>query len=182
MIHRKRKNPELGRISPEEFKESEKAPLILVLDDVRSLNNVGSIFRTADAFRVQKIYLCGITPRPPHKDIHKTALGATDSVHWEYVEDVVELVKKLKDEGVRILSVEQAEASVSLDALALSPHQTFALVFGHEVKGVKQEVVSMSHQVVEIPQFGTKHSLNIAVSVGIVLWECFSHLKPEGLD
>lgn len=177
MKHRKLRNPELGRIKPSEFKESKKIPLRIVLDDIRSLNNIGSVFRTADAFRVEKIYLCGITAKPPHKDIQKTALGATESVDWEYVESVTDLAVRLQAEGVQLLAIEQAEDAVSLDEFRAGPQQTYAVVFGNEVKGVKQEVVSMADTVIEIPQFGTKHSLNISVSAGIVIWQLFDQLK-----
>ena len=177
MKHRKLKNSELGRISPSEYKEAAKTPVIVVLDNIRSLNNIGSVFRTADAFLIQKIYLCGITATPPHKDIRKTALGATESVDWEYVENTVDLIKKLKSEDVKILSIEQAEGSVPLNKVAVAPSETYAVIFGNEVKGVQQEVVSESDVVVEIPQFGTKHSLNISVSVGVVLWDLFAKLN-----
>lgn len=177
MRHRKLKNSELERLSQEEFKVSEKFPLIIILDNIRSLNNIGSVFRTADAFRVQKIYLCGITATPPHKDITKTALGATDTMTWEYVKDTVELIKRLQGEGILVYSVEQAEGAHSLLDFGISPKTTYALVFGNEVKGVQQPVVSQSDGVIEIPQFGTKHSLNIAVSVGVVVWDLVSKLK-----
>ncbi len=177
MKHRKLKNSELDRITPSEFKDTDKTPLIVILDNIRSLNNIGSVFRTADAFLVKKIYLCGITATPPHKDIQKTALGATDSVEWEYVANTLELVEKLKKEDITILSIEQAEGATSLQDLAINPEYTYAVIFGNEVKGVQQEVVSASQQVIEIPQFGTKHSLNISVSAGVVLWELFNKLR-----
>jgi len=179
MQHRKLKNSELGRISPSEYKVQEKTPLIIVLDNIRSLNNIGSVFRTADAFRIKKIYLCGITATPPHKDIQKTALGATDSVDWEYIEDTVALATQLQKEGVVIASIEQAENSISLDKFDVQKDTTYALVFGNEVKGVQQEVVSMSNSVIEIPQYGTKHSLNISVSAGVVIWDLFSKMKTS---
>lgn len=179
MKHRKLKNRELGRIGPQEFKESKKIPLRIILDDIRSLNNIGSVFRTADAFRVEKIYLCGITAQPPHKDIQKTALGATDSVDWEYVPSVTELVERLQAEGVQILAIEQAEDTVSLEEFRGGPQQTYAVVFGNEVKGVSQDVVSRADMVIEIPQYGTKHSLNISVSAGIVVWQLFNQLKAS---
>lgn len=176
MKNRKLKNSELDRINPEEYKAAEKTPLIIILDNIRSLNNIGSVFRTADAFLVKKIYLCGITAKPPHKDIQKTALGATDSVDWEYAENTLEVVKKLKNEGVFIASIEQAEHSVGLNNFSVQKDVTYAIIFGNEVKGVQQKVVSASDTVIEIPQFGTKHSLNISVSVGVVVWDLFVKL------
>ncbi len=174
---RKLKNHELERKSIPEFKEADKTPLIVILDNIRSLNNVGSVFRTADAFLIQKIYLCGITATPPHKDIQKTALGATASVDWEYVEDILILIEKLKKDRVKVISIEQAEKAQFLDSFAPDKNQTYAVVFGNEVKGVAQEVVDQSDACLEIPQFGTKHSLNISVSVGVVLWDLFVKLK-----
>lgn len=177
-MSRKLENSELDRLDVEGFKEAEKSPIIIILDNVRSLNNIGSVFRTADAFLVQKIYLCGITATPPHKDIRKTALGATESVDWEYRKDTLELVVELKQNGIKIVSVEQAENAVMLHDYQADTDQTIAFVFGNEVKGVSQEVVTASDTVVEIPQFGTKHSLNISVSVGIVVWDVWSKNKP----
>ena len=177
MKNRKLKNSELDRISASDYKDETKTPLIIVLDNIRSLNNIGSVFRTADAFLIQKIYLCGITATPPHKDIQKTALGATDSVDWEYVENTDELVEKLKLDGVFIASIEQAEDSIALHTFETKPNTTYALIFGNEVKGVQQSVVSASDAVIEIPQFGTKHSLNISVSTGVVLWDLFCKLR-----
>jgi len=177
MKNRKLKNSELGHISPSDYKGETKTPLIIVLDNIRSLNNIGSVFRSADAFLIQKIYLCGITATPPHKDIQKTALGATDSVDWEHVENTEELVQKLKQDGVFIASIEQAEDSISLNEFETKPNTTYALIFGNEVKGVQQSVVSASDAVIEIPQFGTKHSLNISVSAGVVLWDLFCKLR-----
>lgn len=168
---RKLLNEELNRLSLEEFKSAEKIPLIIVLDNIRSMNNIGSVFRTADAFLVSKIYLCGITATPPHKDIHKTALGATDSVEWKYFENTADALKEIKAEGYYTLAVEQAERSISLDDFIPSPQQKIAVVFGHEVRGVQQDVVNCCDAVLEIPQFGTKHSLNISVCAGIVIWE-----------
>ena len=173
---RKLKNSELDRLTNDEFKEAEKTPLIVVLDNIRSLNNIGSVFRTSDAFLIEKIYLCGITAKPPHKDIHKTALGATETVAWEYVEDVLELVKNLQKEGVVIASIEQADNSVALQNFIPEKDKKLAVVFGNEVKGVQQKVVSASDFCVEIPQYGTKHSLNISVSCGVVLWDLFNKL------
>ena len=174
---RKLKNSELDRLTNEGFKEAKKTPLIVILDNIRSLNNIGSVFRTSDAFLIEKIYLCGITAKPPHRDIHKTALGSTESVAWEYVEDTLELVIKLKEENVEIASIEQADNAVKLNDFIPVKGTTIAVVFGNEVKGVQQEVVSNSHYCIEIPQYGTKHSLNISVSCGVVLWDLFNKIK-----
>ena len=174
---RKLKNSELGRVNIKEFKEVEKIPIVIILDNIRSLNNIGSVFRTSDAFLVSKIYLCGITAIPPHKDIHKTALGATESIDWEYVENSIDLIAKLKEEKIKIVSIEQAENSTMLQDFEVSKNQKYAIIFGNEVKGVQQEVVSVSDTCVEIPQYGTKHSLNISVSCGIVLWDLFKKMK-----
>jgi 23S rRNA (guanosine2251-2'-O)-methyltransferase len=174
---RKLKNSELGRITVDAFKNVTKTPLIVVLDNIRSLNNVGSVFRTSDAFLIEKIYLCGITATPPNKEIHKTALGATESVEWEYVADTLELVEKLKKEKVKVLSIEQAENSTKLNEFTPEQNQKYAIVMGNEVKGVQQEVVSASDFCIEIPQLGTKHSLNISVSCGVVLWDMFNKMK-----
>ncbi|WP_047788012.1 RNA methyltransferase [Tenacibaculum mesophilum] len=174
---RKLKNSELGRKTVEEFKQTNKTPIIVVLDNIRSLNNVGSVFRTSDAFLIEKIYLCGITATPPNKEIHKTALGATESVDWEYVENTIDLVEKLQAENVKVLSVEQAENSTMLDTFTPEIDQKYAVVFGNEVKGVQQKVVSASDVCIEIPQLGTKHSLNISVSCGVVLWDLFTKMK-----
>ncbi|MCF8274090.1 MAG: RNA methyltransferase [Flavobacteriaceae bacterium] len=174
---RKLKNSELERLSVEDFKLVEKTPLIIILDNIRSLNNIGSVFRTSDAFLVEKIYLSGITAKPPHKDIHKTALGSTETVTWEYVEDTLYLVEKLKAEGVKVIAIEQAENATMLNDFKPQHQTTYALVFGNEVKGVSQKVVSASDFVIEIPQYGTKHSLNISVSAGIVIWDVFAKLK-----
>ncbi|EKY07256.1 RNA methyltransferase, TrmH family [Capnocytophaga sp. oral taxon 332 str. F0381] len=174
---RKLANSELQRLDVTTFKEAAKTPIIVVLDNVRSLNNVGSVFRTADAFLIEKIYLCGITATPPNKEIHKTALGATDSVEWQYIADTLEVVKQLKNEGVRIVSVEQAEYATMLQDFTPVKDTKYAVIFGNEVKGVAQEVVSTSDEVIEIPQYGTKHSLNVSVSAGIVLWELLMKLK-----
>jgi tRNA G18 (ribose-2'-O)-methylase SpoU len=176
---RKLKNEELGRITPGEFKNSQKAPIVIVLDNVRSLNNIGSIFRTADAFRIEKIYLCGITGKPPHKDIHKTALGATESVDWEYFEDTIEAISKLQKKGYSVFALEQADNSTYLESFKPSDYKKIALVFGNEVKGVSDKIISMVEGCIEIPQFGTKHSFNIVVSAGIVLWELFRKKKIE---
>ena len=177
MANRKLKNAELDRKTVSEFKEATKTPIIIVLDNIRSLNNIGSVFRTADAFLIEKIYLCGITARPPHKDIQKTALGATETVAWEYVEDTLELVTKLQQEGKKVYAIEQAENAVMLDKFEPLKDQTSAVIFGNEVKGVQQEVVTASDAVIEIPQLGSKHSLNISVSTGVVLWDLVSKLQ-----
>ena len=174
---RKLKNNELGRISVDEFKTVTKTPLIVVLDNIRSLNNIGSVFRTSDAFLIEKIYLCGICATPPNKDIHKTALGATESVDWEYVEDTLTLVEKLKQENVKILSIEQAENSTKLNTFYPEKNQKYAIVMGNEVKGVQQEVVNASDFCIEIPQLGTKHSLNISVTTGVVIWDLFQKMS-----
>tara|TARA_R110002073_G_scaffold123234_1_gene266739 strand:- start:36624 stop:37151 length:528 start_codon:yes stop_codon:yes gene_type:complete len=174
---RKLRNNELGRISVEEFKQASKTPLIVVLDNIRSLNNVGSVFRTSDAFLIEKIYLCGITATPPNKEIHKTALGSTESVAWEYREDTLELIEELKKKGVVVASIEQAENSTMLDKFLPEADKKIAVVLGNEVKGVQQEVVSASDYCIEIPQLGTKHSLNISVSCGVVLWDLFQKLR-----
>ena len=174
---RKLENSELERLSVEGFKAVEKSPLIVVLDNIRSLNNIGSVFRTSDAFRIEKIYLCGITATPPHKDIQKTALGSTASVDWEYTANTLELVEGLQTDGIQVLSIEQAEDATMLNEFTPKPNQTYALVFGNEVKGVSQDVVNISDGVIEIPQYGTKHSLNISVSCGVILWDLFSKLN-----
>ncbi|MEM5540638.1 RNA methyltransferase [Olleya sp. AS48] len=174
---RKLKNSELDRLSVNDFKSAEKTPIIIVLDNIRSLNNIGSVFRTSDAFLVEKIYLCGITATPPHKDIHKTALGSTDTVAWEHIENTLDLVEKLKSENITICAIEQAENATMLDDFKVETNKKYALVFGNEVKGVAQDVVNASDVVIEIPQFGTKHSLNISVSCGVVTWDIFSKLK-----
>ena len=174
---RKLANNELNRLDIEQFKKAEKIPLIVILDNVRSLNNIGSVFRTCDAFLIEKIYLCGITATPPNKEIHKTALGATDSVAWEYVENTLLVVEKLKEQEVYIISIEQAENSTKLNDFQPNGKQKYAIIFGNEVKGVEQEVVSASDEVIEIPQYGTKHSLNISVSAGIAIWELAMKLR-----
>lgn len=168
---RKLKVTEMNRISVAEFKEAEKIPLVVVLDNVRSLYNVGSVFRTSDAFRLQGICLCGITARPPHIEIHKTALGAEDSVAWRYYEDTLECVDNLRKEGYTILSIEQCEGSTLLPNLQIDSTKRYAVVMGNEVKGVQQEVVDNSDGCIEIPQYGTKHSMNVSVTAGIIIWE-----------
>lgn len=168
---RKLANEELNRKSISEFRNSPKAPIVLVLDNVRSLNNIGSVFRTADAFLVEAIYLCGITATPPHREINKTALGATESVDWKYFPETADAVLSLRDQNYIVVSVEQAEGSVSLKDFMPEKGKRYALVFGHEIKGVAEEVIDLSDACIEIPQFGTKHSFNIAVSAAIVLWD-----------
>ena len=174
---RKLKLDELNRPSVEEFKEQDKLPIIVVLDNVRSLHNVGSAFRTADGFAVEAIYLCGITAQPPHREIEKTALGATQSIHWEYFENVAQAVEKLKQKSYQIVAIEQAESSVSLLNFIPSHSEKYALFFGNEVNGVSDEVMQQIDACIEIPQFGTKHSFNIVISTGIVLWDFFSKLN-----
>lgn len=170
---------DLNRISVEEFKESKKLPLTVVLDNVRSQNNIGSVFRTADAFRVERICLCGICSTPPHRDIHKTALGAEDSVDWSYHETTTDCVCQLKASGYRVLAIEQVDESVMLDQLEFPSGVPVAIVFGNEVEGVDEEVIALCDGCVEIPQFGTKHSLNISIAAGITIWEAWRHLSKE---
>ncbi len=167
----------MNRLTTEAFKESRKIPLVVVLDHVRSLNNVGSVFRTSDAFRVEAIYLCGITACPPHAEIHKTALGAEESVDWLYFKDTMEAVEKLKAEGYVVCAIEQAEGSTMLDKLLLDKTKKYAVILGNEVKGVQQNVVDNCDMCVEIPQYGTKHSLNVSVTAGIVIWDFFQRLS-----
>lgn len=173
---RKLANSELERKNIDEFKNAEKTPIILILDDIRSLHNIGSVFRTADAFLIEKIYLCGITAVPPNKEIHKTALGATETVVWEYAKDVLEVIQQLKAENVAVYAVEQVEHSIMLHQFQVAANQKYALVFGNEVKGVAQEAIHLCDGVIEIPQLGTKHSLNISVSAGIVVWDLFQKM------
>ncbi len=170
-MRRKLKNEELGRKTIDEFKSSEKAPFIVVLDNVRSMNNIGSVFRTCDAFCVSSIYLCGFTARPPHKEIHKTALGAEDSVDWKYFESTSDAVEQIKELGYTVIAVEQTEGSYLLSEFIFKANKPYAFIFGNEIKGVSQEVIDNCDACIEIPQFGTKHSFNIVVSAGIVLWE-----------
>lgn len=169
-------NEQLQRIDVETFKKAPKTPIIIVLDNIRSLHNIGSVFRSSDAFRVEKIYLCGITACPPHKDIHKTALGATQSVDWEYRKDIHQLIEELRSDA-DIIAVEQAQNAILLHQFLPEENKKYVLIFGNEVKGVQQSVVSACNYVVEIPQLGTKHSLNISVSVGIVLWDLTTKLS-----
>jgi len=176
---RKLANEELNRISKEEFKQADKTPIVIILDDIRSLHNIGSVFRTCDAFLIEKIYLCGITATPPNKEIHKTALGATETVTWEYTKDVLEVIKKLKGENVKIYSIEQTENAIMLNDFQVNNNERYALIFGNEVKGVSQEAINLSDGVIEIPQLGSKHSLNISVSAGIVLWDLFQKILAK---
>lgn len=174
---RKLLNEELDRLSLEEFKVKEKIPLIIVLDNIRSMHNIGSVFRTSDAFLVEKIYLCGITAIPPHKDIHKTALGSTDSVDWEYVEHTADAVKQLKTKGIKVAGIEQTENSLKMNEFIPEPGTKYAFIFGHEVRGVSQKVIDECDFSIEIPQYGTKHSLNISVCAGIAIWDFFNKTK-----
>ncbi|MDD2961949.1 MAG: RNA methyltransferase [Muribaculaceae bacterium] len=167
---------ELNRINVEQFKSTEKIPLIVILDDIRSLNNIGSVFRTADAFVVEHIYLCGITATPPHPDIHKTALGAEDSVSWSYEKDAASLVERLRMQGIMVCAIEQVFDSISLPDFKTEQGKKYAIVMGNEVKGVSQAVVDAADCSIEIPQCGTKHSLNVSISAGIVIWDFFKQL------
>lgn len=177
LILRKLKNNELNRKSVTEFKSADKTPITVILDNIRSSNNVGSVFRSSDAFLIEKIYLCGITATPPNKDIQRTALGATDSVTWEYAKDTLNVVKQLQEEGFYIASIEQAENAVMLNDFNPPNGQKIAVIMGNEVKGVQQDVVSASNACIEIPQYGTKHSLNISVTCGVVLWDLLGKIK-----
>jgi 23S rRNA (guanosine2251-2'-O)-methyltransferase len=171
---RKLKNEELGRLSTEEYKSAEKYPVCLLLDNVRSLNNVGSAFRTGDSFGIEKIYLVGITGTPPHRDINKTALGATETVAWEHAQIGADLVDRLKIKGYQIIAIEQVDKSISLPDFSPLPTGKYCFVFGNEVNGVALDIIEKADQVVEIPQFGTKHSLNVSVTIGVVLWDYLS--------
>jgi tRNA G18 (ribose-2'-O)-methylase SpoU len=173
---RKLLNDELNRLTVEAYRESTKLPVRIILDNIRSQNNIGSLFRTVDAFRMEGMVLCGITATPPHREIHKTALGATESVSWDYKKDTIEAVRELKTRGYEILAAEQAEGAVPLNQLKVTTSQRYAVVFGHEIRGVQQEVVDLCDFCIEIPQFGTKHSLNISVAAGIILWDLFNKL------
>ncbi len=174
---RKLENSELNRKSISEFKESSKTPIIIVLDDIRSFNNIGSVFRTSDAFLIEKIYLCGITAVPPNKEIHKTALGATETVTWEYATNVLEVIENLKKESIAVYAIEQVENSILLQDFEIEKNKKYAIVFGNEVFGVSQNAIEVCDGTIEIPQLGTKHSLNIAVSAGIVVWDLFSKIN-----
>jgi tRNA G18 (ribose-2'-O)-methylase SpoU len=178
---RKLKITELNRLTPDEFQQETKTPLVVVLDNIRSLHNVGSVFRTGDAFLIESIYLCGITSTPPHPEIHKTALGAEDTVSWTYFEDTCDALEKLKANGYTVLAIEQAEGSTLLPDLTLERTQKIAVVFGNEVKGVQQKVIDLCDGCIEIPQYGTKHSLNVSVTGGIIIWELFKKLR-HGLE
>ncbi len=170
-MNRKLRNDELNRISVGEFKSTDKMPIIIILDNIRSLNNIGSVFRTADAFLIEAVYLCGITAKPPHREIQKTALGATESVNWKYFNSTIEAIDELKKLGYKIASIEQTENSVLLTDFCIKKNEKIAVIFGNEVSGVEQEVIDLSDLVIEIPQHGTKHSLNISVCVGVVIWD-----------
>lgn len=174
---RKLKITELNRLTPEAFKESSKMPLVVVLDHIRSLNNVGSVFRTSDAFKVESVCLCGITACPPHAEIHKTALGAEETVDWLYYKDTLDAVDNLRKQGYIICAIEQAEGSTMLDKLLLDRSKKYAIILGNEVKGVQQAVVDNCDICIEIPQYGTKHSLNVSVTAGIVIWDFFKQLS-----
>ena len=174
---RKLENFELNRKSIDQYKKVEKIPLIIILDNVRSLNNIGSIFRSSDAFLIEKIYLCGITASPPHREIQKTALGATESVSWEYSKRISKTISELKEKDYQIYAIEQAQGSMSLQNFSLKKSIRYAFVFGNEVNGVSQNVIDLCENVIEIPQEGTKHSLNISVSVGLVIWDFYSKFK-----
>lgn len=176
---RKISNEELHRLSPEAYRNAEKTPVVLVLDNLRSMHNVGAAFRTADAFAIEAIHLCGITAQPPHREIHKTALGATDSVQWHYHEETLTACQNLQSEGYQLIAVEQADPSISLENFDFFEHEKYALIFGNEVFGVSEEVVALANHCLEIPQFGTKHSLNVSVSIGVVLWECVKQWKSK---
>ncbi|MFW6246367.1 MAG: RNA methyltransferase [Tangfeifania sp.] len=174
---RKLKISELNRISAEEFKKTAKTPLVVILDNIRSCNNIGSVFRTSDALLAEKIYLCGITATPPNKEIHKTALDAEKAVEWEYFENTEDVIRILKENGYKIYAVEQVENSILLPGFKPKTDEKIALVFGNEVKGVQQKVVNLCDGAIEIPQYGTKHSFNVSVSAGIVLWDIFQKMK-----
>lgn len=174
---RKLENNELDRKSIADFKQATKTPIILILDDIRSLNNIGSVFRTADAFLIEKIYLCGITATPPNKEIHKTALGATETVTWEHQENVLDVIESLKKENILVFAIEQVENSIFLNDFKIDKNQKYALIFGNEVFGVNQKAIEICDGTIEIPQLGTKHSLNIAVSAGIVVWDLFRKIN-----
>lgn len=174
---RKLENKELERKTVDDFKQAEKTPIIIILDDIRSLHNIGSVFRTSDAFLIEKIYLCGITATPPNKEIHKTALGATETVAWEYQKDVLSVIEKLKNESVEVFAIEQVENAVFLQNFEIDKTKKYALVFGNEVYGVNQKAIELCNGTFEIPQLGTKHSLNISVSAGIVVWDLFQKIK-----
>lgn len=174
---KKLKLDELNRVGIDEFKEQEKLPVIVVLDNVRSMHNIGSVFRTADGFAIEKLYLCGITAQPPHREIEKTALGATQSVEWVHFETTLDAVASLKADGYRVIGIEQAAGSIMLNTYKPKSSEKYALIFGNEVNGVSDEVMAQIDECIEIPQFGTKHSFNIVISAGIVLWDFFAKLR-----
>lgn len=174
---RKLKNSELNRINVEEFKQTQKTPVIVVLDNIRSCNNIGSVFRTSDALLIEAIYLCGYTATPPNKEIHKTALDAENSVSWTYFKETTDAVRELKSNGYKVFAIEQVESSIMLPDFQPSKDEKLALIFGNEVKGVQQKVVNLCDGAIEIPQYGTKHSFNISVSAGIVLWDIFNKIN-----
>ncbi|HFK5552562.1 TPA: RNA methyltransferase [Elizabethkingia anophelis] len=173
----KLKLEELGRVDIETFKQSEKIPVIVLLDSIRSMNNVGAVFRTADAFIIEKVVLCGITPQPPHREIHKAALGATESVDWYYENNVTDALQKLKSEGYKILAIEQTTGSIALNEQVISKEEKYVVIMGNEVDGVSNEALALCDGFIEIPQLGTKHSLNVSVCAGIIMWEFFKNLK-----
>ena len=174
---RKLKLDELNRVDIEKFKEQEKLPVVVVLDNVRSMHNVGSVFRTADGFSIQKVVLCGITAQPPHREIEKTALGATQSIDWVHYDDTLTAINVLRQEGYKIIAIEQAENSIMLNTYRPNQNEKYALIFGNEVNGVSDEAMQVIDECIEIPQFGTKHSFNIVISAGIVLWDFFAKLR-----
>jgi len=176
---RKLLNSELNRINVDEFKKTEKMPLIVILDDIRSLNNIGSVFRTSDAFLVQEIFLCGITAQPPHREIHKTALGATESVNWTYFKDIKDAIRKAHELNFKIYAIEQTDDSIPFDQFQVQKNSKIAVIFGNEVKGVSESILSEIDGSIEIPQYGTKHSLNISVCAGIVIWDLFKKLTKN---
>jgi tRNA G18 (ribose-2'-O)-methylase SpoU len=168
---------EMNRLTPDEFKAEQKIPLVVVLDNVRSMHNIGSVFRTCDAFLTGMVYLCGISGTPPNPEIHKTALGAEDTVEWKYFAETIDAVKELKNKGYTLIAIEQAHGSVMLSDFKSEPGEKYAVILGNEVKGVQQQVIDLCDTCVEIPQFGTKHSLNVSVTAGIIIWEFFRKLK-----
>ena len=179
---KKLKNSELNRISVSEFKNTSKSPIIIILDNIRSAHNVGSIFRTCDAFLISEIILCGITATPPNNEIRKTALGSTESVDWRYFDNIEEAVLSLKKEGFQIISIEQADKSLKLEKFSTKKNEKYAFIFGNEIKGIDQKIIDISDNIIEIPQFGTKHSLNVSVSAGIVIWDVFSKISFSQFD
>ncbi len=174
---RKLENKELERKTVEDFKQAEKTPITIILDDIRSLHNIGSVFRTSDAFLIEKIYLCGITATPPNKEIHKTALGATETVAWEYQKEVLSVIEQLKNENYKVFAIEQVENATFLQNFEVKKEEKYALIFGNEVYGVNQKAIEICNGTIEIPQLGTKHSLNVSVSTGIVIWDLFQKIK-----